>query len=124
MFICRSRLDRAGLSGGGVATGGARRSSGNARGLEVRLELFRGTGGTGGMSSLPIDRSLRGEASDSLRLGSSMPPPRKSIAGKAGGLAGALGTGLAYDSPAVENDAASSSAGRELPSAPARSGSS
>jgi len=108
VLIWSSRLDRAGLPVGGAAAGGALRSSGGARGLEVRLELLRGTGGTGGMS-LSTGGAFRRDDSDPIRLGSSMPPEEKSIAGSAGGLVGALGMGLVYDSPAVEKDTASSS---------------
>lgn len=80
------------------------------RGSDVLLELRRGMlgiAGTAGISS-STGRGFFLDASEPIRLGSSM-PPIESMAGKCGGVEVTRGIGLAYDSPAVEKDTASSS---------------
>ena len=109
LVYCESRFDLDGLSVARAAMGGNRGvsfSSGREAGLEPLLELRRGTGGTGGKSSSTGLGRLR-DASEPMRLGSSI-PPTVSIAANCGAFDGALGIGLVQDSPAVETDAPSS----------------
>lgn len=106
------RLERAGDSGLTTAMGGSCILV-ERRGSDVLLELRRGmlgTAGTAGISS-SIGRGFFLEASEPIRLGSSM-PPIESMAGRCGGVEDVRGIGLAYDSPAVEKDTASSSCDR------------